>query len=308
MPQQRFRVLILGHGEMGQALEQLLGARHAVTAWERRPRAGAAAIDLAAAATESDFVLFCLPANPHFELAARLAPVLGHGCICLSIAKGLDDSGRTAAQVFAAAFAQRVPYALLYGPMISEEIRAGRPAFAECGCTDDATRDRVGRLFQGAPLALRHTSDITGISWSAVLKNVYAMLFGVLDELAFGDNTRGYLTAAALAELDRLVVELGGLPGTPYGLAGLGDLVTTATSAGSHHHELGRRLARGQPAGLQGEGLHTLAMVRRHRFFDPGRYPLYFLIDRIAADPANARAAVQEHLGKLFEAGAADLI
>ena len=125
MPQQNFRVLILGHGEMGQALEQLLGARHAVSTWERRPRAGAAPIDLEAAATESDFVLFCLPANPHFELAARLAPVLGHGCICLSIAKGLDDSGRTAAQVFAAAFAERVPYALLYGPMISEERSPG---------------------------------------------------------------------------------------------------------------------------------------------------------------------------------------
>ena len=125
-----------------------------------------------------------------------------------------------------------------------------------------------------------------------------------MDELAFGDNTR-LPHAATLAELDRLVVELAVCR---HARPGRSAILTTATSAGSHHHELGRLLARGQPAGLQCEGLHPLAMVRRHRLFDPRRYPLYFLIDRIAADPANARAAVQEHLGKVFEAGGADLI
>ena len=63
-----------------------------------------------------------------------------------------------------------------------------------------------------------------------ILKNVYAMVFGMADELELGDNVRGFLATATLQELDRIVLHQGGLPGTPYHLAGLGDLITTATS------------------------------------------------------------------------------
>jgi glycerol-3-phosphate dehydrogenase (NAD(P)+) len=291
-----FEVLILGYGEMGHALERLLGARHRLRIWRRREPG----LDPAAAAATSDFALFCLPANPHRELAERLRPALRTGAICLSVAKGLDDDGRSAAQVFAEVFGGRVPYALLYGPMIAEEIRAGRPAFAECGCASPETYERVRALFQGAPLALRRTDDVAGISWSAVLKNVYALLFGAADELDLGDNMRGYLATAALAELDRLVTALGGKSGTAAGLAGLGDLVTTATSAGSHHHELGRRLARGETAGLSGEGLHTLTMVRRHRLFDPDDFPLYRLAEYMAGEPAGAAMGFRTYLERLY--------
>jgi glycerol-3-phosphate dehydrogenase (NAD(P)+) len=150
----------------------------------------------------------------------------------------------------------------------------------------------VRELFAGTSLYLEHSTDIAGISWCAVLKNVYAILFGVADEMGLGDNTRGYLAVAAVDELERIVAGLGGLPDTPRQLAGLGDLITTATSAGSHHHEVGRRLARGQEA-LMGEGVHTLEMVHAHKLFDPRRYPLFDLIGRMLAEPATARAQMQ---------------
>ena len=64
------------------------------------------------------------------------------------------------------------------------------------------------------------------------------MLFGISDELELGDNMRGFLAAAVLRELDVIVRQMGGKPGTASSLAGLGDLITTATSESSHHHEL----------------------------------------------------------------------
>ncbi len=302
----RSRALILGHGEMGHALEHLLRPRHDLRIWQRHAPPGAPMLDLAAEARAADFVLFCLPASPHAELAARLAPALRTGTICLSVAKGLDDRGRTAAQVFAEVFGRDHAHAVLYGPMISEEIRAGRPAFAECGCAAVATFERVRAFFSGAALVLHHSTDLAGVSWSAVLKNVYAMLFGVADELGLGDNARGYLTVATLAELDRLVVVFGGQRGTPYGLAGLGDLVTTATSAGSHHHELGRRLARGEAADLAGEGLHTLATARRRALFNPDQYPLMALIEQIVDEPSRARALLAQYMANLYAAARRD--
>ena len=45
---------------------------------------------------EAQVVLFCLPVNPHHEIASRIAPYLAKDSLCLTIAKGLNESGRTA--------------------------------------------------------------------------------------------------------------------------------------------------------------------------------------------------------------------
>jgi glycerol-3-phosphate dehydrogenase (NAD(P)+) len=278
---------------MGQAMEQLL-ARHRLTVWERRPKTGAAPAALEAVAGRQDFVLFCVPAVPHYDLASRLRPHLGRDTLCLSVAKGLDERGRTAAQAMTDAFGSADGLGVLYGPMIAEEIRAGRPAFAEAGASHRASYERIRALYAGTALGLGHNTDIAGLSWSAVLKNAYAMLFGVADELQLGDNVRGYLAVTALAELEGLVANLGGRAETVRGLAGLGDLVTTATSAGSRHHELGRRLARGQAATEKAEGVHTLKMVLARGLFDIARYPLFHLIERLVAEPGGARERMRE--------------
>ena len=233
---------------------------------------------------------FCLPAAPHFELATRLRPALRDTTICLSIAKGLDDNARTAAQVFYEVFAEDIPWGVLHGPMISEEIRAGRPAFADFASLHPEAYARLQRLFAGAPFVLRATRDVFGASWSAVLKNVYAILFGIADGLELGDNMRGWLAVETVREIEAIVTALGGSATTPYSLAGLGDLITTATSAGSHHHELGRKLARGEPVALDGEGIHTLKTLYARRPFRLEPYPLLRVMHDIVEDPgAGAR-------------------
>jgi glycerol-3-phosphate dehydrogenase (NAD(P)+) len=240
------RVLVLGYGEMGHAMEQLLRGRHTLSVWQRHPPSDQRPVNLEAEAARAAFVLFCLPTPPHFELATRLVPQLSSDTVCVTIAKGLDDDGRTAAQALEAALKGRSPVAVVYGPMISEEIRAGRPAFAQVGAASNTVRERTVTLFAGSALHLEPGEDVAGLSWCAVLKNVYGLLFGIADELKLGDNTRGYLAVSCVRELSAVVTQLGGLATSAQGLAGLGDLITTATSQGSHHHELGRRLARGE--------------------------------------------------------------
>ena len=93
-------ILIMGHGRMGHAMEHLLDARHDVHIWDIDGVVRGCHATLEEEVAEAQAVLFCLPVNPHYEIASRIAPHLAHDCLCLSIAKGLDESGRTAAQVF----------------------------------------------------------------------------------------------------------------------------------------------------------------------------------------------------------------
>ena len=297
---ERSRVLILGYGEMGHAMEHLLKGRQQLDIWEKYPQDNFQSVMLEDAAPRADIVLFCLPVNPHREVVEQIAPLLGKSCLCLSIAKGLDEAGQTAAQIFAGVLGSHQPYALLYGPMISEEIRADRYAFAQLGCSDVDIYNRVRELFQGTRLYVEHTPDITGISWSVVLKNVYALVFGMADELQLGDNMRGYLAVAALRELDQIARNMGGQAGSPYHLAGLGDLVTTATSEDSHHHELGRMLAREESHDIEGEGIHTLKMVSQHRLFNTANYPLFRLIHEIVRSPQGVHARINGYLKRIY--------
>ena len=296
----QFNVLILGYGEMGHAMQHLLGERYSLSIWVRKLTENIQPVSLEKLVPEADIILFCLPVNPHYEILTRIKPLLKKQCLCLSIAKGLDESGNTASEIFSDVLGSEYDYALLYGPMISEEIRTDQYAFAQAGCINSKIFSSIKQLFDGSKLYLQHTTDITGISWSVILKNVYALIFGMADELQLGDNMRGFLAFASLQELDRIVQFMGGQPGSPYDMAGIGDLITTATSEASHHHELGRKLARGEFKEIRGEGIHTLEMVRTHQMFDIKKYPLFQLIDSIVNRHENARQAIDIYLKTRF--------
>jgi glycerol-3-phosphate dehydrogenase (NAD(P)+) len=295
----KLRVLILGHGEMGHAMEHLLTARHDVRIWDITGVVSGNHATLEEEVAEAQVILFCLPVNPHHEIASRIAPHLVQDSLCLTIAKGLDESGRTAAQVFDSVFTSKHRYGVMYGPMIAEELRAGQFGFADVvvsGTTDFAM---IESLFRGSTLVCQQATDMHGRSWSVILKNVYAILFGVADELNLGKNMRGHLMVAAMAELSGIVQSFGGRARTPYSYAGLGDLTTTGTSEDSHHHTLGRQLVRGEWADISGEGVHTLRMVEKFSPFDWHGYPLFALAHDIVTAPGTLDERLEDYLKQL---------
>jgi len=106
--------------------------------------------------------------------------------------------------------------------------------------------------------------DLVGVELAVALKNVIAIAAGIADGLGFGDNTKGALLTRGLAEMARLGIALGARPETFSGLAGLGDLVTTATSRHSRNRNLGEAIGRGQSLeaalaaiGMVAEGVRT---------------------------------------------------
>lgn len=297
-------ILLLGHGAVGRAFEHLLGERHELAIWERDLDSWEETLDLESSVPGRDFIFFTLPTSPHEELARRIAPLAGPDCICLSIAKGLDDAGRPPAAIFDAELDAAQPRGVIYGPMIARDLQQGRAGFAMLGSVDAAVYRRVAGLFADTPLHLAHSDDVIGCSWAVIAKNIYVPLIGAADALELGDNVRGFLVCAVLDELDAVCRAMGGRAGTAYTMAGLGDLVTTATSEASHHRRIGADLAAGstehlagEGANIRSEGVHALAMVERHQLLDLDHYPLMQLMRNMLDEPARAaerlRAAIE---------------
>lgn len=301
MQKQKQRVLIVGYGEMGHAMQHLLESCHDITIWQRRPPDGEA-MPLTQAATDKDVIIFCIPTGPLHRVASELKSVLQPDTLVISIAKGLDDEGRPAFEAVSDALKSSSPRVVIYGPMISEEMRADRPGFAQVGSPQLEWASRTRSLFSESGLYLTATTDTTGISWCAVLKNVYALGIGIADELKLGDNVRGYLATVALQELAAIAQGKGGTAAAPYGLAGLGDLLTTATSVDSHHHALGMQLARGERDNITGEGTRTIRLVNKLNLIDTGQFPLMRFIEDIVLNGGDVRQKWQDHLDHVFAA------
>lgn len=295
----KLRVLIVGYGEMGHAMQHLLQRRHAISVWHCDTPEGMV-IPLTEAAADKDVIVLCIPTGPLHEVVARLKTAMQEDTLLISISKGLDDKGRVAFDAVSSALESSTPHVVIYGPMISEELRADRPGFAQVGSPDPQWAQRTLSLFADSGLYLTATADTTGISWCAVLKNIYAMAFGMADELKLGDNVRGYLATVTMQELAAISRQKGGTEAAPYGLAGLGDLLTTATSIDSHHHALGMQLARGERENLAGEGTHTIRLIGQLNLIDTRVYPLMRLIQEIVLTESDVREKWQNYLDGTF--------
>jgi glycerol-3-phosphate dehydrogenase (NAD(P)+) len=78
------------------------------------------------------------------------------------------------------------------------------------------------------------------------VKNVLAIACGIVSGRGLGHNAQAALITRGMAEITRLAVAKGANPVSLMGLAGLGDLILTATSLLSRNFSLGVALGQGR--------------------------------------------------------------
>ena len=215
---------------MGHAMEHLLAPRRAVAIWQRRGNT-----DLDVEVARAAVILFCLPTKPHEELARQIGPRLSADCVVLTIAKGLDDRGRTPPEILRANLPWPEQIGVIYGPMIAEEMSAERPVRPAWGSPSvrKIAREPVRRI---SPAPRRHGR----LARPRLGRGAQEYLCPGLrhGRRSRPGRQRAWLSGRRRHERDApLLAELGADPDTASRLAGLGDLITTATSAGSHHHQ-----------------------------------------------------------------------
>jgi glycerol-3-phosphate dehydrogenase (NAD(P)+) len=284
-------ISIFGAGSWGTALAVLLAERQP-TLWDhiesraaglqaarmnmrylpdvRIPETVRITGDLSGAVRSSEVLVFATPSHTLRGLARRVRaePGFGPEQLIVNVAKGLEEgSSKRMSVVLHEELPQRVGSIVsLVGPSHAEEVARGMPTTVVVAGPDAAVLRRVQDLFSTETFRVYTNPDLVGVELAVSLKNVIAIAAGIADGLGFGDNTKGALLTRGLAEMARLGLLLGGRPETFSGLAGLGDLVTTATSRHSRNRNLGEAIGRGTPLpdalaalGMVAEGVRTTA-------------------------------------------------
>jgi len=263
------KVAVIGAGSWGSTVADIAARSAPTMLWARRP-ALAEALDLrhenpdylpgivlheslrATASLEeavrgSTLVVMAVPSHGFRAVLNELAPYLEPGTAILSLAKGLEQGSHLRMTEVITDAAPGHPAGVLSGPNLAREIVIGQPAATVVAMTDDAWASTIQELLRTETFRVYTNPDVVGCEMAGATKNVLAIAAGILQGLGLGDSSLAALITRGLAELGRLNVAMGGEPMTVAGLAGVGDLVATCTSALSRNRMVGVQLGRGQP-------------------------------------------------------------
>lgn len=176
----------------------------------------------------------------------RLAPLLPASPL-VATSKGLEiGSRRRTTEIISFVTGRTEGLAVLSGPTFAAEVARGLPAAAVVASADPEVATALQALLSSPTLRLYRSADVLGVEIAGAAKNVVAIAAGLVDGLRLGHNTRAALLTRALAEIRRLGTRLGGTPETFAGLAGVGDLILTATGDLSRNRRVGLALASGK--------------------------------------------------------------
>lgn len=277
-------VAVMGAGSWGATLANLAaGNGHAVTLWSYRADEAAlmqrlrviprqpgqrladpiAVTHDRAACARADVIVMATPAQSLRDNLAALAPYASQQAALVIAAKGIERSSGLMMGEVASAILPHHRQAILSGPNFAEEIIRGLPAATVIASRDETLARDLCSLFHRPYFRPYASSDPIGAQLGGAVKNVLALACGIADGLRLGDNARAALITRGLAEMARLGQAMGADAQTFRGLAGLGDLVLSATSDKSRNLTYGKLFAAGQtPMAANGqallaEGVHT---------------------------------------------------
>lgn len=282
------RIGVLGAGTWGTALAIMLAETgNDITVWSaveneieylakkrRHPNLQGAQIpdsikftkSIEEVCTDRDVLLFSV-ASPYVRQTAKNAsPYIKEDQLIVDVAKGIEDNTMlTMSEVIKDAVDKEVTVVALSGPSHAEEVALNLPTTIVSACKNIEAAKQVQDIFMNTCMRVYTNEDILGVELCGALKNIIALACGISKGLGYGDNATAAIITRGIAEMSRLGVAMGCSRETFAGLAGIGDLIVTATSLHSRNNKTGILIGQGvapdeavKQVGMVVEGINAL--------------------------------------------------
>lgn len=202
--------------------------------------------DINKVAKESDTLVFVTP-SPYLKSHLKKLKVKLKDKFIVTAIKGIvPDENLIVSDYFCRMYG--VPedsIAVLAGPCHAEEVALERLSYLTVGCKDINKAKMLARQLSGHYIKTSVNTDVAGIEYASVLKNVYAIAAGICSGLKYGDNFQAVLVSNALQEMNRFLNTVHPIDRCTNDSVYLGDLLVTAYSNFSRNRVFGTMIGKG---------------------------------------------------------------
>jgi glycerol-3-phosphate dehydrogenase (NAD(P)+) len=131
------------------------------------------------------------------------------------------------------------------GPCHAEEVALERLSYLTVGSQSEEISSAFAKRLTCKTMKTVISTDVDGIEYAAVLKNVYAIAAGMVHGIQWGDNFLAMLMSNAIREMERFMSIVIPRDRNICDSVYLGDLLVTGYSRFSRNHNFGAMLGRG---------------------------------------------------------------
>jgi len=203
--------------------------------------------DINYVASEADTLLLVMP-SPYFKSHVDKLSVDISGKYVVSAVKGIVPDGNMLITDYMRERFGVLPDRLLVvsGPCHAEEVALERPSYLTISCSDiEAATAFGGRLCSGRNCHFIPTTDVDGVEYAGVMKNIYAIAAGIVHGMKKGDNFLAMLVSNAIREMESFLDAVNPRPRQICDSVYLGDLLVTSYSRFSRNHNFGSMIGKG---------------------------------------------------------------
>lgn len=191
----------------------------------------------------ADIIFLAIPSIITIDFVLQNKDHIRDDTILVNLAKGFGCGKMT----ITACLAKMVdnPICTMKGPTFAREIINASPTAMTFAGHDEELYSIAKDIFTDTPIYLDYTSDIEGVEYLSILKNIYAIILGIVDAHFNSPNLRFLILTKAFDEMRRIMISAGGEEGSMFKYCGYGDFSLTALNDLSRNRTLGLLIGKG---------------------------------------------------------------
>ena len=196
---------------------------------------------------------------------------------------------------------------IVSGPCHAEEVALERLSYLTVVCKTLGNSRILGDKIRTDYINVSHSTDIYGIEYASVLKNIYAIAVGIAVGLGYGDNFLAVLISNGAMEMSRFMSQTYPSNRNTFASAYLGDLLVTSYSQFSRNRRFGLMIGKGYSVhsaqmemSMVAEGYYAaecIMKINRQRGVD---MPIARMVYDVLYDGASPSVSVGRLTGRLL--------
>jgi len=192
---------------------------------------------------DSSILFLAIPSVIIVDYLESIRSYIPGDAILVNLAKGFGVEHKTICECLEERFPN--PVSTLKGPTFAREIITLLPTGFSLGYSHESQIDVFKKLFANTSIYLDYTPDITGVEILSILKNIYAIVLGIVDAQFNSPNLRFLILTKAFREMRQILLHFGGIEETLFNYCGYGDFTLTALNDLSRNRTLGLLIGKG---------------------------------------------------------------